>query len=73
MLNSIVNLGKTGPGGKAQLFLLGYDDLYSIQYMRRNLRPYWRRNGWDAADLLRAAFNDLDQSRCHMPKIVLRP
>jgi len=35
--------------------ILAYDDLYSIQYMRKNLRPYWRRNGWEAADLLKAA------------------
>jgi len=26
--------------------ILAYDDLYSIQYMQKNLRPYWRRNGW---------------------------
>lgn len=38
--------------------ILAYDDLYSIQYMKKNLRPYWRRNGWEAADLLRAAAKD---------------
>lgn len=38
--------------------LLAYDDLYSIQYMKRNLRPYWRRNGRQAADLLKAAAGD---------------
>src|SRR5690606_6304902 len=25
--------------------MLGYDDLYSIQYFGENLRPYWNRRG----------------------------
>ncbi len=46
--------------------ILAYDDLYSIQYMKQNLRPYWRRNGWEAADLLAAAANDYEslKKRC---------
>lgn len=46
--------------------MLVYDDLYSIQYMKRNLRPYWRRNGWEAADLLKAAARDYEslKKRC---------
>ena len=32
--------------------MLAYDDLYSIQYMKQNLRPYWRQAGWDAETLL---------------------
>lgn len=35
--------------------MLAYDDLYSIKYMGKNLRPFWRRNGWEAADLLKAS------------------
>jgi hypothetical protein len=35
--------------------ILAYDDLYSIQHIKQNLRPYWRRNGWEAADLLQAS------------------
>ena len=45
------------------LVLLAYDDLYSIQYMKRNLRPYWRRGGWEAADLLQAAAREFPALR----------
>jgi Domain of unknown function (DUF4965)/Domain of unknown function (DUF1793)/Domain of unknown function (DUF5127)/Domain of unknown function (DUF4964) len=41
--------------GKTRWLMVAYDDLYSIQYMKKNLRPYWRRNGWQASDLLQAA------------------
>ena len=26
-------------------FMIGYDDIYSIQYFQENLRPYWNREG----------------------------
>ncbi|MES2476955.1 MAG: DUF4965 domain-containing protein [Verrucomicrobiota bacterium] len=35
--------------------MIAYDDLYSIQYNRENLRPYWRKDGWEAKDLLQAS------------------
>jgi hypothetical protein len=38
--------------------LLAYDDLFGIEYFHRRLRPYWRRGGRGAADLLRAADKD---------------
>jgi hypothetical protein len=38
--------------------LLAYDDLYSVEYFNRRLRPYWRRTGAGAADLLKAAERD---------------
>jgi hypothetical protein len=38
--------------------LLAYDDLYSIEYFHKKLCPYWRRNGADAAQLLRDAERD---------------
>lgn len=46
--------------------MLAYDDLYSIQYLKQNLRPYWRRNGWEARDLLKAAARDYEslKRRC---------
>src|SRR5258708_9233307 len=50
----------------ARTLILAYDDEYSIQYMQKNLRPYWRRNGWEAADLLKAAAKDYEslKQRC---------
>lgn len=46
--------------------VVAYDDLYSIEYMRRPLRPYWRRNGLDAAGLLTEAARNYDKliDRC---------
>lgn len=45
LLNTIVSMGKVGTTSKEELILLGYDDLYSIQYFKTNLRPYWNQSG----------------------------
>ena len=44
-LITTVDLGNVGSVAKEQYFLLGYDDIYSIQYFHQNLRPWWNRNG----------------------------
>ena len=41
-LNTVADLGKVGTTGKEQLFLLGYDDLYAVQYFNQNLQAWWR-------------------------------
>jgi hypothetical protein len=43
--------------------MLAYDEVFSIQYFGRNLRPYWRRDGANAADLLKAAAADFARVR----------
>ena len=48
--------------------MLAYDDEYSIQYFRQNLRPYWRRGGDDAAALLRQAAADYEALRVRCAK-----
>jgi hypothetical protein len=53
-----MDLGTVRADSASCWLMLAYDDLYSIQYMKKNLRPYWRRNGWEAADLLKAAVHD---------------
>jgi hypothetical protein len=44
--------------------LLGYDDLYSVQYFTQNLRPWWRRDGKTVmSTLLQTAENDYTRLR----------
>ena len=54
----VMDLGAVQAKPASCWLMLAYDDLYSIQYMKQNLRPYWRRNGWEAPDLLKAAAHD---------------
>ncbi len=43
MLSLERKLGKTsGTSGK---FMIGYDDIYSVMYFERRLRPYWNADG----------------------------
>jgi len=45
VLSTSVDLGKVGEEEKEQVFLLGYDDIYSLQYFQQNLRPWWNKDG----------------------------
>lgn len=54
----VFDLGKVGAKPVSQLVTLVYDDLYSIEFLHRKLRPYWRHNGWGLEDLLRAAVRE---------------
>ena len=44
-LNSVINLGKVGSVAKEKYLMLGYDDIYSVQFFHQNLRPWWNRDG----------------------------
>jgi hypothetical protein len=52
------DLGQAGAAAASCTVVLAYDDIYSIEYFGQRLRPYWRRNGAEAADLLKAAAAD---------------
>jgi hypothetical protein len=49
------DLGRVGARPASRWLIYAYDDLYSIQYFKKNLRPYWRKDGWQAAELLKAS------------------
>ncbi len=38
--------------GQPRFLVAAYDDLYSLEYFNRRVRPYWRRNGMEAGELL---------------------
>ena len=46
--------------------ILAYDDEVSIEYFNRKLKPYWRRNGLEAFDMLSEAWSDYNElsARC---------
>ena len=60
------SVGKVGAKPVSRWLMLAYDDQYSIQYFKKNLRPYWRRNGDDAAALLKKAAAEYEslKKRC---------
>ncbi len=62
----VFNSRRVGEAPVSSWLLLAYDDEYSIQYFKHNLRPYWRRNGDDAAALLKKAAADYEslKQRC---------
>jgi hypothetical protein len=66
VLASRFELGKVGTKMVSSRAMVAYDDVWSIQYFQRNLRPWWRRDGMKAADMLRAAARDFDSlsARC---------
>lgn len=57
VLNTVFDLGRVGKTAAERLVLIGYDDLYSIQYFGQNLKPWWKEGKDPAieAQLARAA------------------
>jgi hypothetical protein len=42
MLNTVIPFGMVGSTTLSKYIMLGYDDIYSIQYFGDNLQPWWR-------------------------------
>ncbi|MGE5609685.1 MAG: glutaminase domain-containing protein, partial [Bacillota bacterium] len=58
VLACAMDLGKVADKTVQRHVLVGYDDLYGIQYFQKNLRPWWRRNGMEMPELLSTAAKD---------------
>ena len=44
-LNTVLNFGSVGPVAREKFVEVGYDDLYSVQYFGKNLKPWWKADG----------------------------
>jgi hypothetical protein len=52
------DLGAVAAQPTSRHLILAYDDVFSLEYFNRKVRPYWRRKGADAADLLKWSERD---------------
>ncbi len=55
VIGLMADLGSVSSTPVSRHLMLAYDDLFSIEYFNRKLRPYWRRNGLGAEGMLKAA------------------
>lgn len=44
-LNTIVDLGTVGKETAKQVFMMGYDELFAVNYFDTNLKPWWKKDG----------------------------
>ncbi|MDR3676369.1 MAG: DUF4965 domain-containing protein [Acidobacteriota bacterium] len=64
----VFDMSQVGAEPVARHLILAYDDQYSIEYFHQRLRPYWRRNGAQSADLLTEAEHDFISLRAESEK-----
>ncbi|HEV7622258.1 MAG TPA: DUF4965 domain-containing protein [Flavisolibacter sp.] len=57
MLNTVLDFGSVGAVASSKFLLMGYDDLFSVQYFGDNLKPWWKKTDADniEAQLKKAA------------------
>ena len=60
VLASTIDFGNVGAEPVSRHILVAYDDQFSIEYLQRRLRPYWRSDGTDFAGLLRKAVREYE-------------
>ncbi|MBI1332791.1 MAG: DUF4965 domain-containing protein [Armatimonadetes bacterium] len=62
------SLGSVGKQTVSRHMMIGYDEIYAIEYYGKKLRPFWRRNGAEPADLFKTAEKDYDTLRARCQK-----
>jgi len=50
VLNTVISFGRVGKAAVEKFIELGYDDLYSLQYFKQNLKPWWKKTGTETIE-----------------------
>lgn len=63
---SVLHFGDVAASARQRYLVLAYDDVFSIEYFHRKLRPWWRRNGETEHGMIRRAHESFAAicSRC---------
>ncbi|MDP4209243.1 MAG: DUF4965 domain-containing protein [Bacteroidota bacterium] len=64
MLSTVIKLEKVDNQSKEVTLALGYDDIYSLQYFKQNIRPWWNKKGTESFE------NMLDKAVREYPEII---
>ncbi len=60
VLATTFDFGEVAAAPVSRHLMLAYDDVFSVEYFRRRLRPYWRRGGGEADAMLKTAARDYE-------------
>ena len=60
------DMGLVGQNRASWQVIIAYDDRFSVEYMYRRLRPYWRKDGMNASGLIQSTIDCFEeiQSAC---------
>lgn len=63
VLSVTFDLGQVAERGVSRWLMLAYDDVYSAQYFRKNLKAYWKKDGAEIGDLLKKSAAEYESLR----------
>ncbi|MFI5380688.1 MAG: glutaminase domain-containing protein [Tepidisphaerales bacterium] len=68
VLSATFNLGKVGQQPTSRWLMLAYDDIYSAQFFKKDLKAYWKKDGAEIGDLLKKSAADYAALRTRCAK-----
>ncbi|CAF3191796.1 unnamed protein product [Rotaria socialis] len=73
-ISAVLTFNKVSRYPVSRHLLLAYDELYSVEYFHRKLKPYWKRNGLQIDELLIRAESEYVsvRNRCNEFNRILR-